>query len=254
MGFMLRERDVEAAVMRLIARRNEAIRSIARQMGLKLQAEDEKDRLVAIKAAAQAPERCGPEIPVAPARGPMVAFAPKAMRPTAEGYELQHVGFQGRDAARAADVFDTMALQARRRGGHDPFTARQVDAGRYYAALVERHSSVGLKCVSVEAQDRGKGAGSGSYMDAVVAEGEVIRRLETAIGTGFALEVQRARDGKRRSITLRHLVDMVCLEGRTVTDALKVNGWSVKGDTVTEAREALAAALERMSVAAPGIR
>ncbi|MCA2014392.1 hypothetical protein LCM17_23075 [Cereibacter sphaeroides] len=241
--------------MRLIARRNEAIKAVARQMGLKLQPEGEKDRLVAIKAAAQAPERCGPEIPVAPARGPMVAFAPKAMRPTAEGYELQHVGFQGRDAARAADVFDTMALQARRRGGHDPFTARQVDAGRLYAALVERHSSVGLKCVSVEAQGRGgKGSGGGSYMDAVVAEGDVIRRLEAAIGTGFALEVQRARDSKRRSITLRRIVDMVCLEGRTVTDALKANGWSIKGDTVTEARNALAAALERMSVVAPGTR
>ncbi|MBN8294967.1 hypothetical protein JI664_23575 [Rhodobacter sp. NTK016B] len=251
---MIRESDLNAAVDRLIGYRQGALKVIARERQIVLTPAKERDRLQLMKIKAHAPRSCGPEIPVAPARGVTLPYAPQAVRATANGYEPQHVGFEGRDAARAADVFDTMTLQARRRGGGDPLTPAQVDTGRRYGALVERHSSVGLKCVSVEAQDRSHGSGGGSYMDAVLAEGDVIRRMTAAIGTGFALEVTRNRGGKRRSITIRALVDMVCIEGLSVTDVLKKNGWAVYGELRGRAYGALGDALDRMRRSAPALR
>ncbi|MBN8294961.1 hypothetical protein JI664_23520 [Rhodobacter sp. NTK016B] len=251
---MIRESDLDAAVDRLIGYRQGALKVIARERQIVLTPTKEKDRLQLMKVRAHAPSSCGPEIPVAPARGVTLPYAPQAVRATANGYEPQHIGFSGRDAARASDVFDVMEQQAQRRGGSAPFTPSQVDAGRRYSAMVERHSSVGLKCVSVEAQDRSQGSGAGSYMDAVLAEGDAIRRMTTAIGTGFALEVTRNRGGKRRSITTRALVDMVCIEGLTLTEVLKSHAWSVYGDTVNRAQAALASALDRMARAAPALR
>lgn len=255
MGKMIRKSDLDAAVDRLIGYRQGALKVIARERQIVLTPAKEKDRLQLMKVRAHAPSSCGPEIPVAPARGITLPYAPQAVRATANGYEPQHVGFEGRDAARAADVFDTMVLQARRRGGNDPLTPAQIDAGRRYGALVERHSSVGLKCVSVEAQDRGsQGSGGGSYMDAVLAEGDAIRRMEAAIGTGYALEVTRNRGGNRRSITIRALVDMVCIEGLSVTDVLTKNGWAAYGGVRSRAYDALGTALDRMARAAPALR
>lgn len=261
MDSALSEAAIDAAVIRLTALRRGAIKVIARERGIVLWPETEhdrlkveKDRLSLMRTLARAPASCGPEIPVAPARGMVEPWAPQAVRATANGYEPQHVGFQGRDAARARDVFDLMAEQVLRRGGSAAFTPSQVDAGRRYAALVERHSSVGLKCVSVEAQERaGKGSG-GSFMDAVLAEGEVIRRLEAAIGDGMALEVTRNRGGKRRGITTRRLVDLVCLEGRSVSDVLRAHGWTVHGDVLPKAYASLGQALSRMAEAAPSLR
>ncbi|MCA2012410.1 hypothetical protein LCM17_13005 [Cereibacter sphaeroides] len=249
------EGALDVAVIRLAGLRSGALKVIARELGVILRPNREKDRLQLMRAQAQAPASCGPEIPLAPARGSVEPWAPQAVRATASGYEPQHVGFQGRDAARERDVFDLMADQAARRGGTAPLSPSQVDAGRRYGALVERHSSVGLKCVSVEAQERGgSGSGGGSYMDAVLAEGEVIRRMQAAIGDAWALEVTRNRGGKRRGILVRRLVDQVCLEGRSVSDVLKAHGWAVHGEIVSRAQAALSGALERMADAAPGLR
>lgn len=254
MGLTVEEaRNVDAAVLRIMARRQQAVVSICRQLGLPSE-RTEAERILSIKAAALPPERCGPEIPAAPARGPMVAFAPMGMRRSEDGYTLAHAGFRGRDAARAADAFDLMARQAQRRGGALPFTPAQIHAGRVYAALVERHSSVGLKGVSVETMMSGRGGGGGEgFMDAVLAEGEAIERMRAAIGEGWALEITRKSRRKRLPLRLRELVDRVCLEGLTISDVLEGCGWGVYGETVIWARKALADALDRMAGVTKGL-
>lgn len=246
------EATMTAAVAQIAKMKLAAVRVLADSLGIARPGKDEEERLQFMLDAARAPESCGPEIPVAPARGRILAFAPQAVRPTATGYEVQHDGFRGRDAARAVDVFDVMLQQVARRGGEAPFTPGQIEAGRTYAMLVERHSSVGLRCISVESQ-RGSGSAGGAFMDAVLAEGEVIRRMQAAIGPGMALEVQR-ETGARRDIPIRRLVDMVCIEGRSVSAVLKWSGWSVKGTTRELAYQALASALDRMAEVAPGLR
>lgn len=248
MDMSMESRAMDRLVMRLVAVNLDALRSLAREMGLPPPALSEADRLVAIKARAVPPQRCGPEMPAAPARGPMLAFAPIAMRPTADGYAQSHDGHLGRDAARAADVFDQMTLQAQRRGGLAPFTARQIAAGRTYAALVERHSAHGLRGISAETRSGGGGGqGAGGYMDAVIAEGRLIDALRDAIGDGMALSVRRERDGRRTGISCRALVDAVCLYQQPISAVLKRHGWAIKGDTRAEAQAALARALDRMA-------
>jgi len=243
-----------AAVAQIASIKRAMVRRLASNLGIACPGDEEDQRLQFMLDAARAPESCGPEIPVAPARGRILAYAPQAVRPTATGYEVQHDGFRGRDAVRGADAFDVMMQQARRNGGADPFTPAQVEVGRTYAMLVERHSSVGLKCASVEAMARGGGSGAGSFMDAVLHEAEVIRRMVAAVGPGNALEVRRGAGGQRRDILAMRLVDMVCLEGRSVTEVLKAHGWTVYGDTVVRARAALGQALDRMRSVSPGRR
>ena len=189
-----------AAVAQIASIKRAMVRRLASNLGIACPGDEEDQRLQFMLDAARAPESCGPEIPVAPARGRILAYAPQAVRPTATGYEVQHDGFRGRDAVRGADAFDVMMQQARRNGGADPFTPAQVEVGRTYAMLVERHSSVGLKCASVEAMARGGGSGAGSFMDAVLHEAEVIRRMVAAVGPGNALEVRRGAGGQRRDI------------------------------------------------------
>lgn len=240
---------LNAYVLRMVARWGDAARSVARARGLPPPLLTEAERVVAIKARAVAPERCGPEIPVAPARGPMVAFAPMEMRRTEDGYDLVHAGHRGRDAARAMDVWDQMARQARRAGGTDPFDQAQVATGRAYAALVERHAARGLRGVSVETMAVGRGgAAGGGYADAVLAEGRRLDALVQAIGGGVALEVRRVTRRARGVVTVRQLVDGLCVEGLTLANLLRRSGWDTNGATIETAREAVAAALDRMSL------
>lgn len=242
--------ELEQLVMRLVAVNLGALRSLARERGRQPPCLSEGDRLTAIKARAVPPARCGPDMPAAPARGPMVAFAPVAMHPTADGYAQSHDGYRGRDAARAADVFDRMCLQAQRRGGVAPFTASQIAAGRGYGALVERHAARGLRGFSAETRGGGggrAGGGGGGYIDAVLAEGQLIALLRAAIGDDMALTVQRGPGGQRVGIPARVLVDAVCLHQQPVSAVLRRYGWSIQGTTRARAQAALARALDRMA-------
>lgn len=250
MGFHTSETNMVAAVERLLGRRAEAMVSLARQMDMRLPGGTERDRIAQIKSAARAPAQCGDAIPAAPARGSVEVVVPLGVRPTADGYEVQHTGHAGRDAARARDAFDEMQSFARRGGAGSPFTPSQVGVGRLYAALVERHSSVGVRCVSAEAE-RGGSGGSGGYMDAVLREGEVIASLQRAAGDGHALKVKRATSSARRNVSVRELVDGVCLHGRTVSQVIKRAGWTNYGSSRVEAERALAQALDRMTACAP---
>jgi hypothetical protein len=209
-------------------------------------------------AMAAPPERCGPDMIAQPARGPMVAVSPMGLMPEGEaGWKVEHVGYRGRDCARAADAFDVMERQARRaarKGGEQQaplFSALQVSTGRRYAMLVERHASSGMRCSSVEAHGGGSGQG-GSFIDTVIHEGNLIRAMQRAIGDGSALAIRRIRPsqrGTRAGIRDRALVDAVCLGGQTVSAVLSAHGWADKGENRASARRALCAALDRMAMA-----
>jgi hypothetical protein len=243
------EPAMEALTLRLVARWTDALRSVAREMDLPPPLLSEAERLAYLKARSVAPESCGPDMPVAPARGPVVAVTPLAMRRGRDGYDVEHVGHAGRDAARARDVWDEMADQARRAGGVAPFTPAQVATGRAYAALVERHQACGLRGISVETMMAGRGgSGGGGYMDSVLAEGRRLDALNRQIGDGVALEVQRRSRRARDVVTVRALVDGVCLHGRTVADQLRRSGWDTNGPMLDKARGVVAAALDRMAL------
>lgn len=239
--------QIEAVALRIMAIRADAVRAYAKHLGLADPTMGEVDRLAQIKGRAIAPEACGPEIPLAPARGRMVRVEPVAMRLMADGWVPQHGGFRGRDAARSADVFDEMDRQAARAGGDRPFTARQVAAGRTYAALVERHACVGIKGRSIETASGSGRPGSGGIMDLILDEGRAIAAMQGAIGDGWALAVVRASKRKRTPLSVRELVDRVCLRGQTISAVLEACGWSVYGETRVWARQALAEALDRMA-------
>lgn len=223
----------------------------------KAMAAAERARVANLLARATPPDACGPEMPVAPARGPMLAFTPRKVVQTEAGnYRSVSDGYVGRRAARVADAFDTMtrkAFEAHEKAGGDeadfvpPFSVGQVEAGREYAALVERVASSGLGCVSLEAAGRGGGGGEG-VQAAVFRDIERLRFLRARIGNGLAKEVRRIRpDGaKRRVIWARVLVDQVCVEGLSLEAVLKRHGWGINTRCRDALRTALCGALDRM--------
>jgi hypothetical protein len=227
---------------RMIAAKLRAVRSLAFRMGLADPfAATEAERLAVLRAAAMPPASCGPEMPLAPARGEVVADPQAEMLPTPgqDGYTLQHSGFRGRDAMRARDALDGVA----------GLSGTLAKAGRAYAALVERHASRGLRCTSIEARlGGGGGSGERDYADVLLAEARAIERIQMAIGDGVALDLQR-QGGKRRAIPVRRLVDMVCVEGRSLDAVLKLHGWSLGVATREPLRLALVQALTRMAMA-----
>lgn len=219
--------------------------------------------VAAVKSRAAIPEACGPDIAPAPARGAFATFRPVEIVPGSAGTARPagyraHGELQHRSAIRKADVFDAMIDAARKRhiaAGDDavpfipPFTPGQVQVARDYRDLTERHSAGGIRCASLEA---GRGGGSGGeFIDAYVADGERLRRFHAVIGNGAAMIVRRIRPssrgtGERGIIHDRTLVDMVCLENRSLTDVLTRHGWSEKGGHRKALRAALAGVLDRM--------
>jgi hypothetical protein len=207
---------------------------------------------VALLDAARPPESCGPEIPVAPGRGPMVRFTPReVVRTDAGNYVSRKSGYLGRDAARVADAFDRMELQARRahRGDGDfvpLFSPGQIAAGRDYAALTEKVDCSGLKCSSLEAQ-RVSSSGGGDREEAVLADIQRLRALQARIGNGLAKELRRFRPSdKRRAIFVRALVDQVCLGDKTLGQVLEAHGWGSNQKSREAIAAALSGALDRM--------
>ncbi|KFI24309.1 hypothetical protein CG50_10860, partial [Paenirhodobacter enshiensis] len=102
----------------------------------------EAARVAAMLRAAQAPEDCGPEIPVAPARGGCRVFTVRQVVPgaytTGPGEELpvEDAGYRGpgedrpRRAVAVADVFDRMEAAARRARKASPLTPGQISVAR----------------------------------------------------------------------------------------------------------------------------
>jgi hypothetical protein len=223
-----------------------AVTQIEQQVG-----KDAQARLAEVRALGFVPAEVGPEIPTAPARGPVRMVDMMASYPKGDdGLEVKPAGFLGRKTLRLADSFDVMAAKAARHKKPAPFTSAQVAMGRFYRDLVERHESAGVKCSSLESLSQRSGGGSGSdYMDAVLRDRDQIGALRKRIGVGSAMVVRRIRPsgrGSRTSITDRRLVDIVCLEDGTITDVLRTHGWANDAKLRVALCKALAEVLDRM--------
>ena len=207
-------------------------------------------RCAAMIQDATPPEECGWLIPSAPARGAFEVFMPHAMVQGSDGkWASRPTGYAGRHAVRSADVFDRMLVSARRRKQAAPLTPGQVNMGRRYRDLEELLSSDGTKLSRLDASFGG--GDSGSWMDRRLELSERLATLRRRIGTGAALSVRRIRpsdrgDDQRGPIMDRVMVDMVCLEGRTLDQVLKAHGWTPDGRTRKAVCEALCGALDRM--------
>lgn len=218
-------------------------------------AQAEALRLGAIKTIGRAPAACGPAIvAVAPARGLCAAFTPVSVVPVgADGYEVVERGYKGRKALKVADVFDAINSAIAKAGTNPPFTRRQIEAARSYAALVEQHAAFGLKGSAIF-RDAPGGTGGMDPTERALAMRRKLDQCHRAIGPGVAKEIRRQRPSSRtadgtpkRNITDRDLVDMVCTEGKSLRGALQARGWSAKGDNIRAVYRALFAALDRLA-------
>ena len=100
-------------------------------------------------------------------------------------------------------------------------------------------------------ETRGGGSGgNGGREEAIFSDLQRLRALHRRIGDGLAKEVRSLRPsatgGKRRAITVRRLVDMVCLADATISDVLEAHGWAKKGPAPKALRDTLGATLDRM--------
>lgn len=205
-----------------------------------------------LMAQARVPDSCGPAIVAAPARGASIVFQPMQMQPKGEAdWEAQPAGYRGRNAVRAADVFDKMARAAQRKGAAQPFSAGQVSAGRDYGALVEFVSAGGVKLSSLEG--RSGGTGGMDWIERYSQAAARLRLQRARIGAGAALSVRRVRPSQRdggqggaRLISDRVLVDSVCVVGSSLRDVLLAHGWASSGQNIEALQKALADALERL--------
>lgn len=211
----------------------------------------EAARLDRIKSNAARPDGCGPEIvDVAPARGPVQRFQPREAVVTQNGQvRVARAGYMGFDALRRADAFDVMQQQASRRAKDTKplFTARQIAAGRDYAALYERVQSAGVRCSSIESL--GGNGGQGSFIDAVIRVGRRLAALDGAIGVDVVLSPRGAQahaDRGRRVIRANDLVIGICVGGKTVSQLLQSFGWSRSPTARNKITGALCCALDRM--------
>lgn len=212
---------------------------------------DEAARLAFVRGAGAVPEACGPEVPDAPARGAVRLIDFRAAYPKGDGAEVEFkpAGFMGRRTMAVADVFDTMAAQAARRGRAFGLTASQVAMARTYRGLVERHEAGAVRCSSIEAMPSGGRGDAAGFTDARLESARRIDRLRRRVGSGVGLAVRRVRPsdrGARSSIPDMDLVNRVCLAEQDISAVLRAYGWVVNGKTVQAATAALGAALDRM--------
>lgn len=216
------------------------------RMKLALRLEAERAALARVRASGRAPESCGPEMPVAPGRGKVLAvrtvsFVPKGR----DGWRAVEGGFDGRDAGRKSDGFDAILAAAARAKAMPPLTPGQVAIGRRYRDLAERLEAGGVKCSDLD----GRGGGGDGFMDAYLADARELARMRARIGHGSALAVRRLRPsarGSRRGIADRVLVDMVCLEGASLSEVLRRHGWTKQTPQLKALLVALCGALDRM--------
>nr|WP_319250209.1 hypothetical protein [uncultured Celeribacter sp.] len=220
----------------------------------------EAQAVARVKAQGQVPRACGTEMAEAPARGAIRLVTPVARRVVStpgdanrpEGgnrVERHDLGYEGRKAAQICDVFDLMALRARR----TQFTRAQIATARRYAGLVERHSKGAMKCSSMESAHGGSGGsgGQGTFMDSYLQEGREIDRLRRQAGidpvSGTPAVVLARKDGTGRRVMALDLLDRVCLAQHTPTQVLRDLGWSASTRHLARCRAALADCLDRMA-------
>lgn len=213
----------------------------------------EHERLSVVRNAGRAPEACGDAMPIAPARGAgravhLLASYPKGDHET----EVKPAGHLGRKTVFLLDAIDTMRAQSARKGKAFSLTESQIGMARMYATMVADHLAGAVRCTSLEAAGGGHGGTREGFTDHRLDLSRRIDQLRRRIGVGCALAIRRVRPSKRgdgpsrANIPDRALVDLVCLEGLTISEVLARYGWSIKGETVQAATRALGDALDRM--------
>jgi len=219
---------------------------------------DEAARLAAIRDAGAIPEECGPDILASPARGGFVLHRNIELLPVgSDKVEAVHRGYGGRSAIRRADAFDGMLLAAIRTKRPCPLQGDQIAMGRRYADLVAVLSSDGTKLSQLQSSFGG-GDGS-SWIDRRITLSQELAALRHRIGVQPALQVRSIRPSERNPqrtaaglpplphiFTARDIVDMVCIEGRSIKQVLKHFEWRDNGRNCKAAIEALSDALDRM--------
>lgn len=209
-------------------------------------AESEAGAIERIKRRASVPDICGPEIIAAPARGPMRVMDSQSTQ-WGENGEVTRVshGYQGRKLAKVCDVFDMMQARAKR----ELFTPAQIEIGRRFAGLVERHAKGAIKCSSFEANVGG--SGGGDFMDTFVSEGREIDQMRHAARwdhTGQeVIAIKVVSRGKARLIMSGDLVERVCLGQRSMSQVLRDYAMSNSGRNIERTTQALSDALDRMN-------
>lgn len=209
----------------------------------------EAGRLAALRQASAIPAEAGEAIAPAPARTSFVLLDPSRLRDVEPEYARTAKGYARVRPIRAADVFDLMGAQARRRKVGHPLVPSQIEVARRYRGLVEVLSADGCKLSSLERSYAGGEAGH--WMDRRLMISAEVEGLQRRIGNGVAMAVRRVRPSQRGAaqrgpILDRVLVDMVCLKDCTVDDVLRSHGWQVNGRHRECVLHALSGALWRM--------
>ena len=225
--------------------------------------EAEAQRLAEIKAAAQPPAETvrgsDPDAPgphMCPARGPVETFQPRrAVRTEAGNTRDVRDGHMGRDALRVADVFSRMEDQARRSHAKSaakgtpfvpPFTVEQVSTGRYYAALMEWADSAGIKCASLDSIGGGSGA-NGQREAAIVDDLAALRSMQRRLAQRRVIDKCRpSKGGMAKLLTLRVLVDAVCVGQKTLSEVARDHGVPKNGRVIKMLQTAMGSALDDM--------
>lgn len=212
----------------------------------------ENARIAEVKSLGTRPAQASSEINAcAPALGAVTLFRHETVIRTADGnLRYQKTTPSDATALRRGDAFDLMQDQANRRArarsldAPQLFTRAQIEAGRTYGHLVERHACRGVKGLSLETSS--PSSRGGSYMDAVVAEGRRLDRMRAAMDGVWAIEPKRAAPHAdlRRAVRMQVLVDHVCVEGLTLSQVLARYGWSAGVKNLAPFRDAFRAGLD----------
>ena len=204
-------------------------------------------RVAQIKADAVPSHRASMEVPVAPARGQTVVLQIPVAVMTPNGTRVHVSTNDGNHPVRARHVLETPDEDARP-SAQPLVNALQLETARAYATLHERVQSAGIRCSSIEALSQGS-AGGGSFIDAVIADSQMLRFIEAAVGPDMVLIPRNAQahaDRRRGAVPVLTLVRMVCIEGHSLSAVLHRHGWSRKGGHRDTMRTVLCAALDRM--------
>lgn len=222
---------------------------------------DEAARVAKVKASGKVPAQCGPEIPDAPARGPVRVSDPVELVPGGDG-KFQRAGHFGRSRMQRSDVFDVMDAKARAaftrirakdRGAvfEAPFNAGQVSIARHYVGLHESLEGGGLGGSSYG--DRVSGGGGGrDAVDLRLAVRREFDALERKVGGGVAMPLRKIRPSQRGSgrvcvsFTDLQAVRLVCLTDKSLGEVLGHFGWSKSTRNRDALRAAVRASLDRM--------
>lgn len=219
-----------------------ALNNLAGQLRLA----DEAGRLAEIKVRS-CPPLAMEAAPIAPARGAQ-QLVPNF---TVTGGGMRRVeGAHWRALSPLAAAVVQARLRHEAKGSDRPFIPPygpgQIAMAEFYAALTEWRDGSAMRCSSLEAGR--EGGGSGHFIDTFVERGLDLAKLHQRIGNGIAMAPRRNMDrgNARKTISVRAVVDMVCLGGQDLSEVLRRFGWTEDGKNRKVLRLELCAALDRM--------